>query len=53
MVPVSVVTLRVGASARRSVTHAAPAGFAKREIPLNPIEQEKADLAYFCKILYS
>ena len=48
MVPVSVVTPSVGAS----VTYAAPAGFAKREIPLNPIEQEKADLAYFCKILY-
>ena len=42
MVPISVVTLSVGAC----VTYAAPAGFAKREIPLNAIEQEKADLAY-------
>ena len=45
VVPISVVTLCV----RACVTYAAPAGFAKREIPLNPVEQEKADLAYFCK----
>ena len=35
------------------VTYAAPAGFAKREIPLNAFEQEKADLAHFAKFCYS